>query len=84
MTLLLHAATCHTPKCPSANFAKIKDFLKHGNQCLVKAAGGCRVCKRLWTLLQLHARQCKASSCPMPKCMAIRKACAGSRSNSKR
>ena len=72
MTLLLHAATCHSPKCPSANCTKMKGLLKHGNQCLVKAAGGCHVCKRIWALLQLHARQCKASSCPVPNCMAIR------------
>ena len=72
MTLLLHAATCHSPKCPSANCTKMKGLLKHGNQCLVKASGGCNVCKRIWALLQLHARQCKASSCPVPNCMAIR------------
>ena len=72
MTLLLHAATCHSPKCPSANCTKMKGLLKHGNQCQVKAAGGCHVCKRIWALLQLHARQCKASSCPVPNCMAIR------------
>lgn len=72
MTLLLHAATCHSPKCPSANCTKMKGLLKHGNQCQVKAAGGCHVCKRIWALLQLHARQCKASACPVPNCMAIR------------
>lgn len=72
MTLLLHAATCHSPKCPSANCTKMKGLLKHGNQCSIKAAGGCHVCKRIWALLQLHARQCKASSCPVPNCMAIR------------
>jgi E1A/CREB-binding protein len=72
MTLLLHAATCHSPKCPSANCTKMKGLLKHGSQCQVKATGGCHVCKRIWALLQLHARQCKATSCPVPNCMAIR------------
>eukprot|EP00548_Thalassiothrix_antarctica_P005641 CAMPEP_0194137570 /NCGR_PEP_ID=MMETSP0152-20130528/7459_1 /TAXON_ID=1049557 /ORGANISM="Thalassiothrix antarctica, Strain L6-D1" /LENGTH=1691 /DNA_ID=CAMNT_0038834663 /DNA_START=284 /DNA_END=5359 /DNA_ORIENTATION=- len=72
MTLLLHAATCNSPKCPSANCTKMKGLLKHGNQCQTKAAGGCHVCKRIWALLQLHARQCKATSCPVPNCMAIR------------
>ena len=72
MTLLLHAATCVNPKCPSANCTKMKGLLKHGAQCQTKAAGGCAVCKRIWALLQLHARQCKASSCPVPNCMAIR------------
>ncbi|CAJ1932123.1 unnamed protein product, partial [Cylindrotheca closterium] len=72
MTLLLHAATCQNPKCPSANCQKMKGLLKHGAQCKQKATGGCNVCKRIWALLQIHARQCKQSSCPVPNCMAIR------------
>jgi len=72
MTLLLHAATCTSPKCPSANCTKMKGLLKHGAQCQLKAAGGCNICKRIWTLLQIHARQCKETSCPVPNCMAIR------------
>lgn len=72
MTLLLHAATCTSPKCPSANCTKMKGLLKHGAQCQQKATGGCNVCKRIWALLQIHARQCKATACPVPNCMAIR------------
>jgi len=72
MTLLQHAATCDSPKCPSANCTKMKGLLKHGAQCQIKATGGCNVCKRIWALLQIHARQCKASQCPVPNCMAIR------------
>merc|ERR1711957_593190 len=72
MTLLQHAATCNSPKCPSANCTKMKGLLKHGAQCSIKATGGCNVCKRIWALLQIHARQCKATQCPVPNCMAIR------------
>jgi E1A/CREB-binding protein len=72
MTLLLHAATCSSSSCPSANCTKMKGLLKHGAQCQVKATGGCHVCKRIWALLQLHARQCQATACPVPNCMAIR------------
>jgi len=72
MTLLQHAATCNSPKCPSANCTKMKGLLKHGAQCKIKATGGCNVCKRIWALLQIHARQCKSSQCPVPNCMAIR------------
>jgi E1A/CREB-binding protein len=72
MTLLLHAATCTSAKCPSANCTKMKGLLKHGAQCTQKATGGCNVCKRIWALLQIHARQCKATPCPVPNCMAIR------------
>jgi E1A/CREB-binding protein len=72
MTLLLHAATCTSQKCPSANCTKMKGLLKHGAQCQQKATGGCNVCKRIWALLQIHARQCKSDQCPVPNCMAIR------------
>uniref|UniRef100_A0A7S1ZCA9 histone acetyltransferase n=1 Tax=Trieres chinensis TaxID=1514140 RepID=A0A7S1ZCA9_TRICV len=72
MTLLLHAATCSAPKCPSANCAKMKGLLKHGASCQVKATGGCHICKRIWALLQIHARQCKQNQCPVPNCTAIR------------
>lgn len=72
MTLLMHAATCTSPKCHSQNCAKMKGLLQHGQNCKQKAAGGCNVCKRIWTLLQIHARQCKESKCPVPKCHAIR------------
>mmetsp|Transcript_9580 Transcript_9580/g.11848 ORF Transcript_9580/g.11848 Transcript_9580/m.11848 type:complete len:1772 (-) Transcript_9580:280-5595(-) len=72
MQLLLHAATCVSPKCPSANCTKMKGLLKHGAACNVKATGGCHVCKRIWALLQIHARQCKQATCPVPNCMAIR------------
>jgi E1A/CREB-binding protein len=72
MTLLLHAATCNSAECPSANCTKMKGLLKHGAQCQVKATGGCNVCKRIWALLQIHARQCKTKVCRVPNCMAIR------------
>jgi len=72
MTLLLHASTCSSPECNSANCAKMKSLLKHGTQCKVKANGGCNVCKRIWALLQIHAKQCKQENCPVPNCMAIR------------
>ena len=72
MTLLLHASTCRSPKCNSANCAKMKGLLKHGSQCKIKAQGGCNICKRIWALLQIHARQCKTDNCPVPNCTAIR------------
>lgn len=72
MTLLLHASTCRSAECQSANCAKMKGLLKHGTTCKVKANGGCNVCKRIWALLQIHAKQCKQDNCPVPNCMAIR------------
>jgi E1A/CREB-binding protein len=38
----------------------------------VKASGGCKICKRIWTLLRIHAQKCKDPRCKIPQCMAIR------------
>jgi len=72
MQLLQHAAKCHSPKCPSANCNKMKGLLRHGSTCTTKHTGGCQICKRIWALLQIHARQCKQPNCVVPNCMAIR------------
>ena len=69
MTLLVHASACRNKKCPSANCAKMKALLRHGAQCKMRATGGCPTCKRIWALLQIHARQCRVSQgCPVPRC----------------
>lgn len=72
MTLLLHAASCNNPKCASQNCHKMKNLLLHGETCKTKHSGGCNVCKRIWTLLQIHARQCKDPKCLVPKCLVFR------------
>lgn len=36
-----------------------QNLLMHGSKCPIRAQGGCSVCKRVWALLQIHARQCK-------------------------
>jgi len=70
--LLEHAASCTAPVCNSSNCPRMKGFLKHSVQCKQKASGGCKICKRIWTLLRIHATQCKKTSCPIPQCTAIR------------
>jgi hypothetical protein len=74
MQLLSHAANCNSEnkECPSANCNKMKGLLAHGKTCKTTAAGGCPVCKRIWALFQLHARQCKESNCKVPNCSTIR------------
>ena len=37
-----------------------------------RVTGGCKICKRLWTLLRYHAQQCKNESCRIPLCKEIR------------
>lgn len=36
--------------------------------------GGCKKCRRVWLLLQYHAKSCKNKDCPVPKCPQIREA----------
>jgi len=58
MLLLSHAAVCTSPRCPSDQCEKMKVFFEHWDQCQFKGrrgrGGGCRVCRRIRTLLEIH------------------------------
>jgi len=70
--LIEHSALCKSTTCTSSNCAKMKSYLKHGRVCKIRASGGCKICKRIWMLLRIHAQKCKDAVCPVPQCMAIR------------
>ena len=70
--LIEHASRCTSRDCGSSNCAKMKQYLKHSQVCKTKVNGGCRICKRIWTLLRFHAQKCKDSNCPIPQCGGIR------------
>ena len=71
--LLEHAAQCVSQTCPSNNCLRMKNYLDHTRLCSVKASGGvCRICRRVVTLLRLHAVTCRQRQCLVPKCRAIR------------
>jgi E1A/CREB-binding protein len=70
--LIEHASRCTSKACGSSNCPKMKSYLHHSSICRVKAAGGCKICKRIWTLLRIHAQDCKERNCPIPQCNAIR------------
>lgn len=70
--LIEHASRCNSKTCTSTNCAKMKSYLQHARSCSVKVQGGCRICKRIWTLLRIHAQKCKDPNCPIPQCNAIR------------
>jgi E1A/CREB-binding protein len=72
MQLLAHASTCRNAACPSANCEKMKNLLAHGNKCTIKVQGGCAVCRRIWALLQIHARQCRRPTCQVQKCRQLK------------
>ncbi|OEU17169.1 DUF906-domain-containing protein [Fragilariopsis cylindrus CCMP1102] len=70
--LIEHASRCTSSTCQSKNCAKMKEYLQHARTCKTKVVGGCRICKRIWTLLRIHAQKCKEPVCPIPQCMIIR------------
>jgi len=72
MQLLQHASCCRNQHCPSANCTKMKNLLKHGATCSIRVQGGCAICRRIWALLQIHARQCRRDSCLVPKCRQLK------------
>ncbi|KAK9866771.1 hypothetical protein WJX84_010523 [Apatococcus fuscideae] len=74
MNLLVHASSCMQEACLSSNCAKVKKLFQHAVSCPAKVTGGCQLCKRMWALLQLHAKQCTCSigACPVPRCNELR------------
>jgi len=73
MALLNHASMCRPEaKCVDPNCVKMKNLLKHGGECTIRVQGGCQVCRRIWALLQIHARQCRNPTCSVPKCRVLK------------
>ncbi|PHT80952.1 hypothetical protein T459_13967 [Capsicum annuum] len=73
LDLLLLNSQCHFPHCPYPNCRKVKGLLRHGIQCKIRLSRGCVLCKKMWYLLQLHARAYKDSSdCHVPRCRDLK------------
>ncbi|RLN79171.1 hypothetical protein BBJ28_00008956 [Nothophytophthora sp. Chile5] len=72
MQLLVHSSGCADGNCGSSNCEKMKELMRHGAQCKQRAYGGCTICRRVWALLQLHARQCRQYQCKVPRCHDLR------------
>mmetsp|Transcript_27695 Transcript_27695/g.46514 ORF Transcript_27695/g.46514 Transcript_27695/m.46514 type:complete len:251 (+) Transcript_27695:49-801(+) len=66
MRLLTHSASCEN--CESKNCARMKKYFKHDVVCMLKVAGGCRLCARISNLLNIHARECRNPECKVPRC----------------
>jgi hypothetical protein len=56
----------------SSRFVLSQALLKHGATCTMRATGGCHICRRIWALLQIHARQCRQTTCPVPRCRDLK------------
>jgi len=70
--LLEHASLCESTSCTSSNCAKMKQYLKHSDECKINMVGGCKICKRICLLLRYHAQNCKSKTCKIPQCLQIR------------
>lgn len=68
LALLVHACSCHNPQCGSTSCRKVRALFQHAVQCQLKVTGGCHLCKKMWCLLNLHAKSCTTSDCPVPRC----------------
>ena len=73
MELLIHACTCKKgTDCENSNCPKIKHLIQHALTCQVKSNGGCQLCRKTWTLLQLHSKQCMDDNCRVIRCRDLK------------
>lgn len=72
LDLLVHCSTCNQPKCPIPKCHLVKSVFFHGKNCKVRMSGGCLMCKRMWSLMQFHARSCQDNHCKVPRCGDLR------------
>ncbi len=68
LQLLVHACSCQNTQCGSNSCRKVKQLFQHAVQCTAKVTGGCQLCKKMWCLLNLHAKSCTRADCPVPRC----------------
>ncbi|CAL4966502.1 unnamed protein product [Urochloa decumbens] len=70
---LAHAGSCLARGgCQYPYCRKLKSLFHHGTRCETRSSGGCRLCRKMWSLIQLHAKACKESQCNMPRCRDLK------------
>eukprot|EP00967_Tisochrysis_lutea_P021097 scaffold23960_cov22-Tisochrysis_lutea.AAC.4 len=52
--------------------AQVRQLFQHAVGCQQKVTGGCPLCKKMWFLLNLHAKSCTRTDCPVPRCKEIK------------
>mmetsp|Transcript_12695 Transcript_12695/g.29860 ORF Transcript_12695/g.29860 Transcript_12695/m.29860 type:complete len:283 (+) Transcript_12695:473-1321(+) len=73
MRLLTHTSTCNSPQCTSQNCRKLKSLLRHSMVCPARGNKQvCHVCRRVYALLHIHARDCREDSCTVLHCRVFR------------
>jgi E1A/CREB-binding protein len=73
MRLLLHTSSCVSGQCASQNCRKMKGLLEHSKVCTARLNKQmCQVCRRVYALLHIHARDCRDDSCAVLHCKVFR------------
>ncbi|KAG8384530.1 hypothetical protein BUALT_Bualt04G0127500 [Buddleja alternifolia] len=75
LDLLDHANQCEATRDHPCSYSKcfhLKKLFRHSRECKSRVDGGCNNCKKIWSLLRLHARNCSDSNCNFPRCMDIK------------
>ncbi|XP_057858460.2 histone acetyltransferase HAC12 isoform X2 [Cryptomeria japonica] len=67
-----HVFQCVSPQCVYQNCQTLKGIFRHGMKCKTGATQGCTHCRKMWHMLNLHARACKESECCVPRCMDLK------------
>lgn len=54
--------------CARISLLQVRQLFQHAVGCQQKVTGGCGLCKKMWCLLNLHAKSCTTTNCPVPRC----------------
>mmetsp|Transcript_20836 Transcript_20836/g.26993 ORF Transcript_20836/g.26993 Transcript_20836/m.26993 type:complete len:1056 (+) Transcript_20836:177-3344(+) len=74
LRLLDHATVCDKSECPVTQCANMKQQILHLKNCgIPNRHNDCRDCRRIYSLLQFHARSCRHPQCPVFLCDAFKK-----------
>jgi len=71
VSALEHATACDGRGCARLSCEKMRGYLDHARTCTAPH-GTCLNCRRVSTLVYLHARECRATECGVPGCRARR------------
>lgn len=70
--LLKHTFECTSSNCEYAiNCQQMRELFRHERGCKTKAQGTCETCKKIWSMLQVHARVCKDEECNVHHCRYV-------------
>lgn len=70
---LIHACQCRDGSCSKQLCIKMKQLLRHAQNCKMRASGKCSVCNFFVKLCAAHARECREIKCPVPLCATLKK-----------